>query len=85
MGLCWNLASLSLLAAAASIVLQWKNQVDIEGGHIYYNIIRNGICVLVSAAPCPAEFYRGKRVIVTGASKGIGRSLALQLAQFGAK
>ena len=31
------------------------------------------------------EFYRGKRVILTGASRGIGKSLATKLAQLGAK
>ena len=32
-----------------------------------------------------SEFYKGKRVILTGASRGIGKSLAIQLAQLGAK
>ena len=31
------------------------------------------------------EFYKGKRVILTGASKGIGKSIAIQLAQLGVK
>jgi len=35
--------------------------------------------------PFPTEFYKGKRVILTGASKGIGKSIAIQLAQLGAK
>ena len=32
-----------------------------------------------------SDFYKGKRVILTGASHGIGKSLAIQLAQLGAK
>ena len=32
-----------------------------------------------------AEFYAGKRVILTGASRGIGKELAIKLAQLGAK
>ena len=32
-----------------------------------------------------AEFYKNKKIILTGASKGIGKSLAIQLAQLGAK
>lgn len=32
-----------------------------------------------------AEFYAGKRVILTGASRGIGKELAIRLAQLGAK
>jgi len=35
--------------------------------------------------PFPTEFYKGKRVILTGASMGIGKSIAVQLAQLGAK
>lgn len=31
------------------------------------------------------DFYKNKRIILTGASKGIGKSLAIQLAQLGAK
>lgn len=31
------------------------------------------------------DFYAGKRVVLTGASRGIGKSLAIQLAQLGAK
>ncbi|XP_064405248.1 11-beta-hydroxysteroid dehydrogenase 1-like [Halichondria panicea] len=31
------------------------------------------------------EFYKGKRVVLTGASKGIGKSLAIQLSKRGAK
>ena len=32
-----------------------------------------------------SEFYKGKSVILTGASKGIGKSIAIQLAQLGAQ
>ena len=31
------------------------------------------------------EFYKDKRVIITGASRGIGKELAIQLSQLGAK
>ena len=31
------------------------------------------------------EFYKDKRVIITGASRGIGKQLAIQLSQLGAK
>ena len=30
-------------------------------------------------------YYKGKRIVVTGASKGIGRGLALRLSQLGAR
>ena len=30
-------------------------------------------------------YYRGKRVVITGASRGIGKELALRLSQLGAK
>jgi NADP-dependent 3-hydroxy acid dehydrogenase YdfG len=31
-----------------------------------------------------AEWYRGKKVVITGASSGIGKDLALLLGEFGA-
>jgi NAD(P)-dependent dehydrogenase (short-subunit alcohol dehydrogenase family) len=31
------------------------------------------------------EFYSGKRIIVTGSSRGLGREMAIQLAQLGAR
>eukprot|EP00762_Andalucia_godoyi_P000400 ANDGO_03032.mRNA.1 Dehydrogenase/reductase SDR family protein 7-like len=33
----------------------------------------------------PQEFFRGKRVVITGASTGIGESLAIKLSQYGCK
>ena len=35
--------------------------------------------------PSPSAFFRGKSVLITGASSGIGEELALQLAQSGAQ
>src|SRR5690348_12376687 len=35
--------------------------------------------------PSPASFFRGKSVLITGASSGIGEELAVQLAQSGAQ
>ena len=36
-------------------------------------------------APCFLEFYKGKRIVLTGASRGIGRHLTIQLAQLETK
>ena len=32
-----------------------------------------------------SEFYKDKRIIITGTSRGIGKDLAIQLAQTGAR
>lgn len=40
---------------------------------------------MMSRMPSAASFFRGKSVLITGASSGIGEELALQLAQAGAQ
>ncbi len=44
---------------------------------------REQIGVVAAQGPAAAPF-RGKRIVITGASDGIGKELALQLAQYGA-
>ena len=46
---------------------------------------RNNNNKCVCSASCILEFYKGKRIILTGASRGIGKHLAIQLAQLEAK
>ena len=41
--------------------------------------------IIIILFSCFAGFYVGKRVIITGASRGLGKSMAVQLARAGAK
>ena len=84
MGFLRKVIGLSTVVLLAAFVWQWSCSVDIKGEHqtkpATHAIIRRPFCMVFDV-----EFYRGKRVILTGASRGIGKSLAIQLAQLGAK
>lgn len=74
------------VVGAAVGLWQWWTSVDIKGelsrcaSSGCFQEAYNSYCIM-----CSTEYYAGKRVVITGASKGIGRSLGLQLAQLGAK
>lgn len=79
-----SLAKKLLYCSAAVVIVsgvwQWANYVDVEGTCSPLLAREECRTMLLSA-----EFYAGKRVILTGASRGIGKGLAIRLAQLGAK
>ena len=86
-----------MAAVGAAVGLwQWWNSVDIKSElsrsapsgcfqHRLYTQETACTIYAFSRSICSVDYYAGKRVIITGASRGIGRSMALQLAQLGAK
>lgn len=60
-----------------TIISCW-HQIDINGNLKWFQSNLHVPCFSL-------EYYHGKRIIVTGASKGIGRQLAIQASQLGAK
>lgn len=79
MGLVKKLLICSAVVLIIAVLWHWANYVDIEGMPNSVNWCLQKICLAA------AEFYAGKVVILTGASRGIGKSLAIQLAKLGAK
>jgi NADPH:quinone reductase-like Zn-dependent oxidoreductase len=70
----------SVLLVVVAVVWRWANYVDVKGNVATVLLQMFDVCV----GACP-EFYAGKRVLLTGASRGIGKGLAIRLAQLGAK
>ena len=74
---------------AFALVIQWLHTVDVESR--YFICISCQLhCLQPYYLHCPpclnsAGYYRGKRVVITGASRGVGKGLALRLSQLGAK
>jgi NADPH:quinone reductase-like Zn-dependent oxidoreductase len=83
MGVLKKVIILSCLVLLAALVWQWTRSIDIQGKKIYESLKDHKDVLFCSNYVI--EFYKGKRVILTGASRGIGKSLAIQLAQLGAK
>ena len=83
MGWLSKLLVTGLLVVCASVGWEWAHSVNLEGWLAYPSCHTN-LTQLVSCGAC-TEFYKDKRVIVTGASKGIGKALAIQLSQLGAR
>lgn len=87
MGLARQLLSCGATVVLASLLWQWANYVDVEGklpSLELHSLILHLLCDHWHCAGC-TEFYAGKRVILTGASRGIGKTLAIRLSQLGAK
>ena len=94
-----HLAYAALAALIAALLWQRVQHGDIEG--VFFMLTQWLHCCMMKADSyllsfelpswtppnviSSPDYYRGKKVIVTGASKGIGRSLAIQLARLGAK
>ena len=86
MGWLKKLLVTGVLVACASVAWEWAHSVNLEGWLVYPMILAAILDLAVPCIPIPCtEFYKDKRVIVTGASKGIGKALAIQLSQLGAR